>query len=122
MLPLDDEPAERAAARSEVGGDEGQPGEPPARQSAASVEAEPAEPQQARASEGHRQVVRKRPLLRVLEPRTDDERANERRDTGREVNDGTASEIERPELEEPAFVRPDPVSDRDVDEETPQND
>ena len=96
--------------------------EPSARERAARVEAEPAEPEDAGAGERHREVVRERPLLRVLEALADHQRADERRDAGREVDDRAAREVERAHLEEPALVGPDPVRDRHVDERRPRED
>ena len=51
----------------------------------------------------------------------DQQRDDERRDAGRGVDDGAAGEVERAELEQPAVGRPDPVGDRRVDEERPQD-
>src|SRR5438034_820279 len=72
MEPLDDEPAERAARRAEVRRHERERRERTGRERAARVEAEPAEPQDARAGQRHREVVRQRPLLRILEALAED--------------------------------------------------
>ena len=46
---------------------------------------------------------------------------DERRDARADVDDRAAGEVERAELEQPAVDRPDPVGDRRVDEDRPED-
>ena len=86
----------------------------------AGIEAEPAEPQQARAEDGHRHVVRLHRLA-VDGAAADEQGDDQGRDAGADVDDGAAGEVERAELEQPAVGRPDPVGQRRVDEDRPED-
>ena len=88
---------------------------------AAGVEAEPAEPQQRRAHDGHGQVVRLHRLVPVAAALAEHDRADERGDARGDVHDGAAGEVERAELLQPAAVAPDPVGERVVDEGRPEH-
>src|SRR6266480_3398515 len=105
---------------SDVGDCEGAGGQAAGGQRGAGVEPEPAEPQQPGAEHDHRDVVR---LLAVpvhvapADHQRDDERGHARAD----VDDRAAREVERAELVQPAVGRPDPVGDRRVDEDRPQD-
>ena len=87
---------------------------------AAGVEAEPAEPQQARAHHGHGQVVRLHRLMPVALAPAEHDRAHQRRDARGDVHDGAAREVERALALQPAAVAPHPVGERVVDERRPQ--
>ena len=88
---------------------------------AAGVESEPAEPEQARAEQRERHVVRQDRLPREILPRSDHDRRDERGNAGVHVHDRAACEIERAQLRQPAAA-PDPVGDRTVDDDRPQGD
>src|SRR5207253_10879658 len=94
-------------------------GQPAGGDRAAGVEAEPAEPEERRAQDGHRRIVRVHRLAAEADAPAKDERGDERRDATRDVHDGAAREVERTELAEPAAA-PDPVRDRVVDERGPE--
>ena len=83
------------------------------------IEAEPAEPEQAGAEDGHRQVVRLDRRLDQPGAAAEDQRGDQGRDAAREMDDGAAGEVERAEVEQPAIGRPDPVGERGVDEGRP---
>ena len=84
---------------------------PSAAELGAGVEAEPAEPQEARAEDGHRDVVRLHPVT-VDDALADEQGDDQGGNAGRGVDDRAAGEVERARLEEPAVTRPDPVRDR----------
>ena len=88
------------------------------RERAAGVEAEPAEPQQPGAEQRERHVVRQQRRARIVAALADDDRGDERGDAGVHVNDGSAGEVERAHVGEPAAA-PHPVRDRRVDERAP---
>ena len=79
----------------------------PARERAAGVEAEPAEPEQPGAEQHERHVVRQERLAREVLARAEHEGGDERRHAGVHVDDGAAREVERAELS-PASRRPTP--------------
>ena len=84
------------------------------------VEAEPAHPQQRGADQRQRQVVRRHRLLAVTDPLAEHQRADQARDTGVDVHDRAAGEIEHA-LGRPVAGRlPHHVRDRRVDKERPQ--
>jgi hypothetical protein len=70
----------------------------------AGVEAEPAHPQERSADHGHGQRVRSHQLLAVADALADDEGADETGDTGVDVDDRAACEVERALLEDEAGV------------------
>ena len=118
--PADGHPGQRAHRGGGVGDDEGDRGQPVRGERAAGVEAEPAEPEQAGAEHGHRQVVRLHRLLAEADALAEHERGDQRRDAGGDVHDRAAGEVERAQLVEPAAGAPDPVRDRVVDERRPE--
>ena len=119
--PLCDHPGEAGGGRGDGGGGEGQAGEAACRIGAvgaddggAGVEAEPAEPEEADAEQGERQAVGCHALLREAVTLAEEEEDRQGRDTGGEVNDGAAGEVEGAHLEEPAVAssRPSGPADR----------
>ena len=117
---LEREPGQRGGGGSRVRRDEGERGGAVGGERRARVEPEPPEPQEARAEEDVRDVVRDEgDPLEVL-PRAEDLRGDERRGSGRHVDDRPAREVERAPRVEKAAGPPDPVRDGGVDEEAPE--
>ena len=95
------------------------------RERAARVEAEPADPQQARADEAQNEAVRRHRLLRVPGALPEIDRAHERRHARRDVDDRAAGEIERREAAaergvQQAALSPHHVRERRVHAQRPQ--
>ena len=86
----------------------------------AAVEAEPADPQQAGADHGHRQIVRRKIFRAVAAPLAEHQRRDEPRHAGIDVDHRAASEIEHAHglQKSPA---PDPMRERHIDDEQPQD-
>ena len=84
----------------------------------AGVEAEPAEPQQARAEQHQREVVGPVLLLGPAPALAEDEREREARGAGVDVDDGAAGEVLDPQAAEPAAT-PHPVGDGEVHQRGP---
>ena len=103
-----------------VGDDERAGREPAGRKGRAGVEAEPAEPQEARAEDGHRHVMRLHPFA-VGDAPADENGNDQGRQARRGVDDGATSEVEGAELEQPAVGGPDPMGDQRVDQDGPQD-
>ena len=91
----------------------------PGVEAGAAVEAEPAEPQQARPDQHVDGVVGQECLAAVVLARTDDERRRERRKARRHLDRDAAREVERAALEQPAAAEA-PVRQHRVDEDGPQ--
>src|SRR3546814_21124365 len=70
------------------------------------IEAEPADPQQAGADQRHRQRMRSDDFLLVTEAFAEQETADQRRNTGVDMADGTAGEIESAHIEQKAIAPP----------------
>ncbi len=129
MDPLGDHPGEAGGRRGDGGGGEGQAGQAAggigavdADDRAAGVEAEPAEPEQADAEQGQRQAVRSHPLGREAVALAEEDEHRQGGNTGGEVNDGAAGEIEGALFEEPAVDHPHPVGKRIIDQGGPEQD
>ena len=118
---IENRPDHERARRRQHRRDERQAGNRAGRQRAAGVEAEPAEPQQARAEEHERHVVRDDRGLPVSLPLPDGDDRGQRRNGRVHVHDGAAGEVERAHVGQPATA-PDPVRDRAVDDERPERD
>ena len=103
-----------------VGDDEGVGGKPVGGDGRTRVEPEPAKPQEPRTQDGHRHVVRLHPVA-VHGPMADDQGDDERRHARADVDHRAAGEIERAELVQPAVGGPDPVRQRGVDQDRPQD-
>ena len=113
-------PGQRAHRSRRVGRHEGVARQAVRGQRAARVEAEPAEPEQARAQHRHRQVVRLHLLLAQADPVAEHRRRDQRRDAGGDVHDGAAREVERAELAQPAARRPRPSARADRRRRSPR--
>ena len=84
------------------------------------VEAEPADPQHAGADHRQRRAVRRDLALREMAAFADNHRADKGRRTGRGVDHDAAGEIHHAPAGHDAAA-PDPVGDRGIDEQQPQN-
>ena len=131
---LDQRPCESRRGCGHVGIDEGYPSDPVRLEVRSGVEAEPADPQQARADVRHRQRVRGHDFRFVAEPLAENEAAHQSGDTRVDVDDRASGEVERPLAEEePMIVRvgrrevgaapvPNHVCDRIIDDGRPEHD
>jgi hypothetical protein len=102
-------------------GEEGRGREPVRPERAPCVESEPPEPEDARAEDHHRDVVRREVPPRVAPALPDEESRREGGRAGADVHHGAACEVKGPDPggpEEPAA--PDPVRERRVDQERPE--
>ena len=108
---VEQRPDDERSHRREEGGHERQPGDGACRQSAARVETEPAEPEQTGAQQRERHVVRQQRRAWIVAAFADDNRRDQRRDTGVDVHDRASGEVERTHVGEPAAA-PDPVRNR----------
>ena len=88
------------------------------RQLAAAVEAEPADPEQARAHRRHARTVRGMHLVGEATPGTEHGGNNQRRHAGAQMHHQAAREIHHAEVGKPAAA-PYPVAHRRIDEEQP---
>ena len=98
-----EDPGDRRRGGRDVGDGEGAGGQAAGGQRGAGVEAEPAEPQQPGAEDGHRHVMRLG-LLAVHGASPDHQRDDQRGDARADVDDRAAGEVERAELEQPAVA------------------
>ncbi len=106
-----------AAARGDLGVEEGERGHAVGRQRGAGVEAEPPEPEQAGAEHHQRQVVWAHRFGSEAEPWSEYQGQREPGGTGVDVDDGAAGEVDDPQVRgDPAVRAEDPVRDRGVDE------
>ena len=96
-------PGDRCCGGRGIGDEERVGGDAVGAELGAGVEAEPAEPQEARAEDGHRDVVRLHPVA-VDDALADEQRDDQGGDTGRGVDDGATGEVERARFEEPAIA------------------
>ncbi len=113
-------PRDRRGRGRCVGDQEGVGGEAVGAQGGAGVEAEPAEPQEARAEDGHRDVVGL-DTLAVEHAAPDQDGDEQGRHARGGVDDGAAGEVEGAQLVQPAVGGPDPVRHGGVDEHRPQD-
>ena len=127
--PFGDHPGKAGRRRGDGGGGEGQAGQAAGCVGAVDsddggtgVETEPAEPEHTDAEHGQRQTMGRHPLLREAVALAEENEGCQCRNTGREMNDGAAGEVERTLLEEPAIGHPDPVGQRVVDQRGPEED
>src|SRR5690606_22411809 len=98
----------------EDGVDEGEPGSTVCAQRGTRVEAEPAYPQQRSANHRQGEGVRRHSHFAVTAALADDIGTHQTRDTGVDVDDCAAREVESAILEQQTFATPDHVSDGDV--------
>ena len=99
----------------------------PARKRAARVESEPTHPQQARANKTQHDTVRRHRLFGISDAFAQIERADQRRNSRSDVNDGAACEIERRELAaqrsiQQAALAPNHVRHRVIHHDRPEHD
>ncbi len=120
MQPAHRHPGERAHPRSRVGHENGVHRQPVRSECRAAVEAEPAEPQDAGADDGQADVMRLKAIGLAFDPRTQHEGRDQGRHTGTDVDDRSTGKVHDAHLGQPATLSPDPVADRRVDEEAPQ--
>src|ERR1039458_2219763 len=92
--PFRADPAQGGGGGSEMRGHEGAGGQAGRRQGAAGVEAEPPDPQQARADDADHQVMRLHGFAGIANPLPQVERAHQGGDAGGDVHHGAAGEIE----------------------------
>ena len=109
-----------AAAAARIRDDERVGGQAIRRNRRAGIEPEPAEPQETGTQHGHRHVVRLHPVA-IDGSMADHQGDDQGRDARADVDDRAAGEVERAKLEQPAIHRPDPVRQRRVDEDGPQD-
>src|SRR6266545_4846380 len=100
--PLDRQPAEHRGRGGHVGVHERLRGEAVGAERGARIEAEPAEPQDPRAEQRKRQIVRKHRVIGPAAPLAEQDHRRERGDARIDVHDGAAGEVERAAAEEPA--------------------
>ena len=91
------------------------------RQRAPRVEPEPSDPQQSRAGDGHRQVMRWHRLAQVAAALADHQRGRECGDARRDMNYRAAGKIERAHLMNPSVDAPYPVRQRIVNQSNPED-
>ena len=117
--PFQRAPGERAGASRQVRGDDGEGGARSRAQRRTAVEAEPADPQEAGADHGERQIERRQVLAPVALPGAEHQRRDEAGDAGVDVDHRAAGEVDQPEARQEAAA-PHPVGGRDIDDEQPQ--
>ena len=118
--PLADHPAQRARRRGKVRHQHRKPGSAIGRHGRSSVESEPAHPQQAGTDHRQRQAVGLERLAPVAAARADRIGTHQPRHARVHVHHRAAGEVEHPHLGEPATRLPDPVRDRRIDEDAPE--
>src|SRR5215472_18193874 len=88
--PFGEHPAESGGSGGEVGGDEGAGRESGGGEGAAGVESEPADPEEAGSDTTEHDAVRLHGLAGIADPSAEIERADERGDSRRDVDDGAS--------------------------------
>ena len=121
IVPVEKHPYDHGDGASDGRVGEGIGGQAVGRVSAARVEAEPAEPQEAGAHGDQRQVVGDGRLagLHVVTPSEENDRG-ECRKTGADVDHDTARKVHNADLGKEAAA-PDPMADGDIDKDHPQD-
>ena len=109
---LGQHPRQRRCRGGHEGVDHGQRGRAVGLERRAGVEAEPADPQQRGADQGHGQRVRRHGFAAEADALADDEGAHQAGDAGIDVHDRAAGEVERAPLEGQAGVGRDGVQGR----------
>ena len=118
-LPAQEHPGHHCRRRRDEGDDEGVGRNAVRTERAACIKAKPAEPEQRRAQEHERDVVRLHRVFAVASALSVEQRRHKSRSARVDVHDRSTGEVERAVLEQPAAVSPDPVGDRRIDDERP---
>jgi hypothetical protein len=118
--PADGNPGQRTHAGGGVGHDYRVGREAVGAQGRAAVEAEPAEPQQSGADYCQPNIVRLESLGLSPHPRSQDQGRHQGRDAGTDMDDGSTGVVEGAEVSQPAAFAPDPVSNRRINDQGPQ--
>ena len=121
VYPVDGHPRQGGDARGQVGHQEGVGGDAVGLQAAAGVEAEPAQPQESRAHEDERDVVRQQGMTRLIVVSAPHEQGHHQgRDARVDVYHRAAGKVDGPHLLQEAAA-PHPVGHGDVGQEAPQH-
>ena len=115
-IGLDHKPAGHSQAARDQGVEQDGCRHAVGRERGAGIETEPSEPQQSRAEQHERQIVRAHRVVAESQAGPQDEGECQRRGTRGHLHHQTAREVERPELGDPAAGTPDPVRHRRIDQ------
>ena len=120
MKPLGEHPGQCGGGGGDVGRQQRHAGIGVGRQSAARVEAEPADPQHGGAGHGQPRIVRRPVVLRVASAPAQHGGDDQGGDAGGGMDHQAAGKIHHPELGQPAAA-PHPVGDRRIDNDDPEH-
>ena len=118
--PFAEGPAERGAGRRHLRGEDRHAGAAAGGEGAASIEAEPAHPQNGGAGDREREVERRHVVLPVAKAAAEDDGADEAGDAGVEFHHRAAGEIGHAHDVQPAQRAPDPMGQGRVDQQGPE--